>query len=120
MKKKLAKYLADYLGYEHDENNVPVFHEDYLEQFIKQGLDAFESVKMKHYIFLTVDGSTLDGAGNEIENVQVLAEACGETALDAYNIALDEGVFQGDFDTCFCYELANEGKVQGRFDLITD
>ncbi len=42
---KLEKYLADYLAYEHDENNVPVFHEDYLEQFIKQGLDAFESTE---------------------------------------------------------------------------
>ncbi len=45
MKKKLAKYLANYLEYEHDENNVPVFHEDYLEQFIEQGIEAFESTE---------------------------------------------------------------------------
>ena len=39
---KLAKYLADYLQYEFNEHNVPVFHEDYLQQFIQQGIEVFE------------------------------------------------------------------------------
>ena len=42
---KLSKYLANYLRHEYDENNVPVFHEDYLQQFIEQGIEAFESTE---------------------------------------------------------------------------
>lgn len=42
---KLEKYLANYLLQEDKEQNVPIMSEDYLERFIRQGLDAFESTK---------------------------------------------------------------------------
>ena len=75
---------------------------------------------MKHYIFLTTDGQTIDSAGKTVENCQQVADVvAAESALDAYNILLERNGFYGEFDTCFCYELAN-AQVQGRFDLISD
>ena len=78
---------------------------------------------MKKYIFLTVDGRTVDGAGDDVENSQQIADVVtAENALDAYNYLLygNFGGFYGNFDTCFCYELADDGKIQGQFDLISD
>lgn len=76
---------------------------------------------MKHYIFLTTGGRTLDSAGNENENCQQIADVVeAENALDAYNQLLETYGFFGDFDTCFCYEVADVGRIQGKFDLITD
>jgi hypothetical protein len=68
----------------------------------------------KSYIFLTSDGSTLDGAGNDVENCQFIGTAKGENALNAFNQLLSDG-FAGDFDTCFCYELSSEN--MSSFDL---
>lgn len=76
---------------------------------------------MRHYIFLTTDGQTKDGTGNDVENCQQIADVVeAENVLDAYNILLETNGFYGEFDSCFCYELADDGKVQGRFDLISD
>lgn len=77
--------------------------------------------KMKHYIFLTTDGQTKDDTGTPVDNCQQIANIVkAGSALDAYNILLETDGFYGEFDSCFCYELANDGKIQGRFDLITD
>lgn len=76
---------------------------------------------MKTYIFLSNGGETIDGAGNDINNCQQIADVVSaENVSDAYNRLVKTGKFYGEFDTCFCYELANDGKVQGRFDLITE
>lgn len=76
---------------------------------------------MKRYIFLTTDGITYDGAGTGVDNCQQIADVIeAESALDAYNELLEANGLYGEFDTCFCYELADNGKVQGRFDLISD
>ena len=73
---------------------------------------------MKTYIFLTSDGTTLDAAGDDVDNCQLLVEQDGVSALDAYNAMLQERNWTGDFDTCYCYELAS--KTINRFDLIND
>lgn len=76
---------------------------------------------MKRYIFLTTGGITYDGAGTGVDNCQQIADVIeAESALNAYNKLLETGKFLGEFDTCFCYELADDGKVQGRFDLVSD
>lgn len=62
---------------------------------------------MKHYIFLTTGGSTIDDAGNDVENCQQIADVVSaESALDAFNKIKDDKIY-GCFDTCFCYELVN-------------
>ena len=76
---------------------------------------------MKHYIFLTIDGTTKDGVGDDVDNCQQIADVIeAESALNAYNMLLETDGFYGEFDTCFCYELADDSKIQGRFDLISD
>ncbi len=76
---------------------------------------------MKRYIFLTVDGRNRDSVGKLVANCQQIANVVeAKNALDAYNYLLEMDGFNGEFDTCFCYELADDGKVQGRFDLISD
>lgn len=72
---------------------------------------------MKIFIFLTSDGTTQDGTGDDVENCQFLAIAKGEDVLTAYNNMLsDRSLWCGQYDTCFAYELTSE--KMSSFDLI--
>lgn len=132
---KLSKYLADYIEYEQDNKS-----DLSMSEIIENGIDAYNSVEFddnllddnvlfcelssskkeltKTYIFLTVDGQTVDGAGNDVENCQLIDVQEAESPLDAYNKMLREKRHNEFFDSCFCYELANE-KIY-TFDLIND
>ncbi len=114
--KTLAEYLAQHVR-DCEESNF----DGELQEVLQLGIKEFELERVKHYIFLTIDGITLDGAGRDIQNCQQISDIVqAKSALDAYNYLLTTDGFFGEFDTCFCYELADDGKVQGRFDLISD
>jgi hypothetical protein len=69
---------------------------------------------MKQYIFLTAEGTTFqpDSAGSEpdIENMQVIGFAGGDTAQDAAKNLVGVNTYLADtnFDEIFAIQLADE------------
>ncbi len=89
------------------------------ERGMRRYIDNCHRVKLSSYIFLSPDGTTLDGAGEGVDNNQHIGFGHGLAALDAYNDMLHSHKFVGNFDTCFAYRLANR-QCAGNFDIIQD
>lgn len=72
--------------------------------------------KLKHYIFLTAEGSTFQPNSNfiepDIENMQVIGFACGKTADKAFeNLVEDKGyLVESNFDKVFSLTLEDDKK----------
>jgi len=70
----------------------------------------------KHYIFLTLEGTTFqpdsDAVLPDIENLQVIGFSAGKNSKEAYDNLLEDNPYllETNFDEIFCYELARDYK----------
>lgn len=108
---KLAKYLADYLRHEEENNNVSVLSEDYCEHSIQQGIEAYLSTE-------NIDLLLIDGNGKEAESVWTVISCHNgvvgvkERASDRLKIMLHDYDIQDMDDTIHDYDQDEEGVYQ--------